>query len=72
MEIEETDALGEEIIAFLDSVRSGRPPAVSGLEGRRALALAMEISQRVQEGIQLAGSNLGQRTSIPIDHPQAP
>ena len=72
MEIEETDALGEEIIAFLDSIRSGRPPAVSGLEGRRALALAMEISQRVQEGIELAGSNLGQRTSIPIDHPQAP
>lgn len=69
IEIEETDALGEEIISFLDSARTGRPPAVSGLEGRRALALAMEISQRIREGIQLAGANLGQSASVPIARP---
>ncbi len=59
LEIEETDALGEEIIAFLDSIRSGRPPAVSGFEGRRALALAVEISQRIQERIVLVSKKQG-------------
>lgn len=66
LEIEETDALGEEIISFLDSVRTRRPPAVSGIEGRRALALAIEISQRIQEGIQLGSSTMGPSPSPPM------
>ncbi len=36
-----------EIESFLESVRSGTPPAVSGEEGRRALALALEITAAI-------------------------
>jgi len=41
---ERRDTLNEEIKAFLRSVQLGLPPAVSGMEGRRALALAQQIS----------------------------
>lgn len=43
------DALNDEIHAFLDSVRTGRPPAVTGEDGKRALATAMEITNIVRE-----------------------
>jgi predicted dehydrogenase len=43
----ETDALRVEIEAFIASVRHGRPPAVSGAEGLRALATAIEIAEMV-------------------------
>ncbi len=42
------DALLEEIRSFLDSVRNRRPPAVSGLDGRRALEAALRISDLVE------------------------
>lgn len=42
------DALQTEIEAFAAAVREGRPPAVSGEDGRRALALALEIAERMQ------------------------
>jgi predicted dehydrogenase len=41
----ETDALRAEIEAFAASVRHGRPPAVSGDEGLRALATAIQIAE---------------------------
>lgn len=41
------DALRYEIEAFLDSVRERRPPVVSGSDGRRALELALRISDLV-------------------------
>jgi predicted dehydrogenase len=48
---ERRDTLNEEIHAFLDSVRIGRRPLVSGREGRRALALARLISDCIVRGI---------------------
>jgi DUF1009 family protein/predicted dehydrogenase len=59
LEIEETDALGEEIIAFLDSICTGHPAIVDGIQGRRALALALDVSRHIQEHIHEAGRKLG-------------
>lgn len=42
------DALAEEIRAFLEAVRSRRPPLVSGHEGLRAVELAYQVLERVQ------------------------
>jgi predicted dehydrogenase len=47
--IVKTDALEQQLAAFLHSVRSGTPPAVSAQEATAALALAMRIEQTVAE-----------------------
>ena len=47
IESTESDALRAEIESFLASVRLGHPPAVSGREGLRALATAIEIADLV-------------------------
>lgn len=44
----DADALGQELEAFLDSVRHRHPPAVSGEDGRAALAAAIMISESLQ------------------------
>jgi DUF1009 family protein/predicted dehydrogenase len=49
MEIEERDALEEEIFSFLNAIKSGRAPAVGGADGRRALAVALEISSQINQ-----------------------
>jgi predicted dehydrogenase len=36
-----------EIQAFVDAVRNGTPPVVSGREGRDALAIALEIDRMI-------------------------
>ena len=41
------DALMTEIHAFVDAVRNGTPPVVSGREGRDALAVALEIDRMI-------------------------
>ncbi len=41
------DALMSEISSFLDAVRSGRPPVVSGEDGLRALETALAISDKL-------------------------
>lgn len=41
---ENNDALNAEIIAFLDSIQHNKPTLVSGEDGRRALATAIEIT----------------------------
>ena len=41
------DALMTEIQAFVDAVRNGTPPVVSGREGRDALAIALEIDRMI-------------------------
>jgi predicted dehydrogenase len=51
MEVDERDALEEEIIAFLNSVRTGEKPAVDGPAGRRALAVALDISRQIEKGV---------------------
>ncbi len=44
---EQSDALNDEIIAFIHSIQHNKPPIVSGEAGRAALATAIEISRIV-------------------------
>lgn len=43
----QSDALRDEIDAFIEAVREGTPPVVSGVDGKRALEVAMQISSRL-------------------------
>jgi predicted dehydrogenase len=43
----EGDALEAEVAAFLQAVSNGSAPAVSGVDGRRALAAALQISRLI-------------------------
>jgi predicted dehydrogenase len=43
----ESDALMDEIGAFVASVKNGTPPVVGGEDGRRALEVALQISSRL-------------------------
>lgn len=45
---EDRDALRAEVDDFVGSVRDGRAPLVGGSDGRRALALALEVTRLVQ------------------------
>jgi predicted dehydrogenase len=47
-EFDDRDALRAEIEGFVAAVRDGRPPPVSGEDGRRALALALEVGRLVR------------------------
>jgi predicted dehydrogenase len=47
---EQGDALRLEIEAFLESIRDGRPPVVTGEDGLRALETALRITELVQRG----------------------
>lgn len=49
LEIDERDALEEEIRAFLGAIRTGGPAVVDGVQGRRALAVALDISHQIEE-----------------------
>jgi len=44
---DDRDALRSEIEDFVAAVRGGRPPLVTGEDGRKALALALEVSRLV-------------------------
>jgi predicted dehydrogenase len=41
------DALKDEIVAFLESVATGRAPAVTGEDGLLALRIAVNIAEQV-------------------------
>jgi len=43
----QSDALRDEIAAFVAAVANGTPPVVSGEDGKRALEVAMQISSRL-------------------------
>ena len=45
---DDRDELRAEIANFVDAVRGGRPPLVAGEDGRRALALALEVGRLVR------------------------
>lgn len=47
------DALFSEIQAFVNHVRERSTPAVSGVEGRRALEVALQVMQQIKEHQQL-------------------
>jgi predicted dehydrogenase len=49
--LEPGDALQAEIDAFLESIRTGKPPVVSGEDGRMALETAMRITEQVNESL---------------------
>ncbi len=51
----EGDALRSEIESFLDSALSGRAPVVSGEDGRRALATAIQITEQVDASLRAVG-----------------
>jgi predicted dehydrogenase len=46
------DALKSEIESFLDAASTGRAPVVSGEDGRRALATAIQITEQVEKSLQ--------------------
>jgi predicted dehydrogenase len=47
--VRKTDSLEIEIQSFLQSVRSRKPPRVSGRDGRCALEVALQIDQRIRD-----------------------
>jgi predicted dehydrogenase len=49
MDIIDVEPLRAEIVSFLEAAKSGGPPAVSGLEGRNALSLALRTLERIRE-----------------------
>jgi len=49
--LEQGDALKAEIESFLECIRSGAPPIVSGRAGLRALETAMRITEQVHQGL---------------------
>lgn len=48
-EVKHEEPLHAELSAFLDSVRTRRPPLVPLEDGRRALATALDVLQKIQE-----------------------
>jgi predicted dehydrogenase len=49
--LDQGDALKSEIESFLESIRTGRPPVVSGEAGLRALETAMRITDQVTQSL---------------------
>lgn len=47
LEINDVEPLRAEIIAFLDSIECQKPPPVTGEDGRRALALALGVLEKI-------------------------
>jgi predicted dehydrogenase len=49
LEVQPTEPLHAEIVAFLEAARDGSSSPVSGNDGRNALALALRAHERIQE-----------------------
>ena len=49
LDVVDIEPLRAETIAFLDAARDGKPAAVSGLDGKNALSLALRALERIQE-----------------------
>jgi predicted dehydrogenase len=45
---EDTDALNQEILDFINAIKTGEPPKVSGEDGKRALKTAIEITSLIK------------------------
>ncbi len=58
LQIEKREPLLAEIESFVAAVRSRTAPAVSGADGRRALALAIEVLEKIKAHSQRAGTGL--------------
>lgn len=55
--IEREEPLKQELKHFLECVRDDKTPIVSGKEGRDALAVALEIGEKIRKNIQQAASH---------------
>ncbi len=51
LRLERSDALMDEIRSFVAAVDEGRSPTVSGEDGKRALAVAVAVSQAIHRGL---------------------
>ncbi|MFN6964226.1 MAG: Gfo/Idh/MocA family protein [Pyrinomonadaceae bacterium] len=51
LQIDDVEPLRAEITAFLDAIESGSEPPVTGEDGRRALALAVGVLERIEEHV---------------------
>ena len=49
LDVVDIEPLRAETLAFFEAVRDGRPAAVSGLDGRNALSLALRALERIEE-----------------------
>src|SRR5690349_10518329 len=49
LDVIDIEPLRAEIVSFLEAVQNGKPPAVSGSEGRNALSLALRTLDRIRE-----------------------
>ncbi len=58
---EQGDALRDEIIAFLDAIAHQKPPVVSGVDGKMALATAIQITDIVTEQMEMLNASSGVR-----------
>ncbi|MDP2800111.1 MAG: Gfo/Idh/MocA family oxidoreductase [Deltaproteobacteria bacterium] len=54
----ESDSLAEELRAFVSSVRTRKPPVVSGEDGQRALQVALKIMKQINRTIETLGRSL--------------
>ena len=48
LEVDDVEPLRAEILAFLTAIEGGTPPPVSAGDGRRALALALDVLDRIE------------------------
>jgi predicted dehydrogenase len=48
LEINDVEPLRAEILGFLDSIKKGTEPPVSGADGRRALAMAVGVLEKIE------------------------
>jgi hypothetical protein len=58
LDIVDVEPLRAEVELFLEAAREGKPAPVTGAEGRRALALAGRLLERIHEHPIIAGMNL--------------
>ncbi|HHL39674.1 MAG TPA: Gfo/Idh/MocA family oxidoreductase [Deltaproteobacteria bacterium] len=65
LDIEKTDALAEEIRAFVRSCAEGTAPVVSGRDGRRALEVAVRIQESVRRSMTLLEEHI-RKGGIPL------
>lgn len=55
LEIEDVEPLRAEITAFLDSIENDKKPPVTGEDGRRALALAVGVLEKIEAHVSRLG-----------------
>ena len=51
LQIDDVEPLRAEITAFLDSIENGAAPPITGRDGRRALAIAVGVLERIDEHV---------------------